>query len=87
MEADDGYVEEFPRKVKCTYGLTQTENTKCMQTLVHCWHKYINKQLKQFGALKQVFRHDIGLYDKVIQSIAAITQLSIKNEEPLFSVD
>ena len=58
-----------------------------MQTLVHRRHETINKRFKQFGALKQVFRHDIGLHGKVFRSVAAITQLSIRNGEPLFSVD
>lgn len=87
VEADDGYRAESPGKVKCPQSMTRREDTVVMATVVRRRHETINKRFKQFGALKQVFRHDISCHGKCFRSIAVVTQLCIRNGEPLFSVD
>ena len=47
----------------------------------------INKRFKQFGVLKQIYRHDIRDHGSAFRCVAIVTQLSIENGEPLFSVD
>ena len=52
-------------------------------------HETVNKRMKQFGCLKQVFRHADDLAYKhasAFRAVAVITQLSIDDGEPLFSV-
>lgn len=54
---------------------------------VRARHETVNKRFKQWGALKRVFRHDLQLHSNVFRAIANITQLSIRNGEPLFDVE
>ena len=87
VEADDGYKGEAPRHVKTPNSIAQREDTATMQSLVRRRQETINKRFKQFGILKQVYRHDIRDHGKSFRAVAIITQLSIQNGEPLFSVD
>ena len=50
-------------------------------------HETVNRRFKQFGALKQVFRHNVGVHRVVFESVVVITQLGINNGEKLFQVD
>jgi hypothetical protein len=47
----------------------------------------VNKRMKQFGALLQVFRHDPRKHAIVFESVAVLTQLSIENGNPLFEIN
>jgi hypothetical protein len=47
-------------------------------------HETVNKRFKQFNILKNVFRAKLGHHKHVFQAIAAITQLGITSDEPLF---
>ena len=55
-----------------------------MQTRVRNRHETVNKQFKQFGILKQIYRHDISDHGDVFRAIAIIIELAIENGEPLF---
>ena len=46
----------------------------------------VNKRMKQFGCLSQIFRHDLAKHGDVVRAVAVITQLSMVNEKPLFEV-
>jgi hypothetical protein len=50
-------------------------------------HETINKKCKQLGILKQVYRGDFTKHGQVFKTVAIVTQLAIKNREPLFQVD
>lgn len=54
---------------------------------VRARHETVNERFKQWGALKRVFCHDLQLHSNVFQAIANITQLGIRNGEPLFDVE
>jgi hypothetical protein len=72
VEADAGYIGEFPRHVKTPV------------------HETVNKRFKQWGCLKQVFRHVHDLAYKhasVFRAVAVITQLAIEDGEPLYAVE
>lgn len=49
-------------------------------------HETVNKRIKQFQVLNQKFRHEKSLHGKCFHAVVNITQIIIKNEEPLFSV-
>lgn len=87
VEADDGYVGEAPRHVKCPKSIAQREDTERMQSLVRRRQETINRRFKQFGVLRQRYRHDLRDHGDLFRCVALVTQLSIQNGEPLFSVD
>ena len=87
VEADDGYIGEAPQHVKCPKGFMNLQNMARMQSIVRRRQETVNKRFKMWGILKQVYRHDILKHGNVFRSICIITQLSILNGEPLFSVD
>ena len=58
-----------------------------MQSVVRHRHETINKRFKQFGVLKQIYRHDIRDHGNMFRCIAVVTNLSIQNGEPLFDVE
>lgn len=49
-------------------------------------HETVNRRMKQFQALKQVFRHNITKHPMVFYAVANLTQLMIENGEPLFKI-
>ena len=57
--ADDVYVGEHPDRIKCPKGFPNRDESKEMESYVRGRHETVNKRFKQFGALKQVWRHDI----------------------------
>jgi len=85
-EVDDGYagepaVADLPKEMLC--GSPRQRKRK---GIVRSRHETCNKRFKQFGALKQVFRHDIKRHKDVFTAIAVITQITIENGNPLFQV-
>ena len=49
-------------------------------------HETVNKRLKQFGILKNVYRHKLNKHQVVFSAVAVIVQLEIQNGMPLFHV-
>ena len=86
VEADDGYTGESPHFVKCPKSISNRSECELMQTLVHRRQEHVNKRFKQWGILKQLYRHDITK-QYAFKSIAAITELIIENGEPLMDVE
>jgi hypothetical protein len=85
VEADDGYIGEHPRYVKCPRGFANSEETEFMQQRVRNRQETVNKRFKQWGLLKQVYRHEIGRHGEAFRAIAVLTQLAINNGEQLFA--
>jgi hypothetical protein len=88
VEADDGYVGEAPQYVKCPKSFTNPEETEAMQQRVRNWQETVNKRFKQWGVLRQIFRHkdDIGSHGDCFAAIVVITQSSINHGDWLFDV-
>lgn len=84
VEADDGYIGEHPRHIKCPKGFANQEQTLFMQQRVRNRQETVNKRFKNWGILKQVYRHAIPKHGDVFRAIVVITQLSITNGEQLF---
>ena len=84
VEADDGYIGEHPRYVKCPRGFANLEETEYMQQRVRNGQETVNKRFKDWGALRQIWRHSIPLHGDVFRAIAVMTQLAINQGEKLF---
>lgn len=89
VEADDGYIGESPRYIKCPQGVTanRKKRTEIMQTIVRRRHETVNKRFKDWGILRQIFRHNPTSHGDIFRAIAVITQMAINNGEPLFHVN
>lgn len=86
VEADDGYVGESPRHIKIPDALDSKEKNR-MRATVRMRHETVNRRFKQFGALKQTFRHDLIFQSAFVRAVVVITQLAFQNGEPVFDVD
>ena len=60
------------------------EETEFMQQRVRNRQETVNKRMKNWGALKQVWCHRFTSHGSVFRAIAVITQMRIENGEPLF---
>lgn len=90
VEADDGYIGEAPRYVKCpakTFG--ENDDAKdAMCARLRLRHETVNKKLKQFGCLRNRFRHhDFAKHSSCFRAAAVITQVGIDFGEKLFDVE
>ncbi len=86
VEANDGY-RGHADKVKCPKNNVNPVKNLKMQGRIRVRHKMLNRRLKNWGILSQVFRHDIRHHGDVFWACAVITQLTIKHGEPFFAVE
>jgi hypothetical protein len=85
VEADDGYLGEAPLHVKCPKSFTNPQETEAMQQRVRNRQETVNNRLKNWGVLRQLFRHSIVEHGDIFRAVAVLTQLSINSGEKLFS--
>jgi hypothetical protein len=89
VEADDGYVGEDPLNVKAASSIVHDQDEKLLyiRSRVRRRHETVNKRIKQFKCMDTVFRHDISFHGTCFCAcVVVLTQLSINNGHPLFSV-
>ena len=55
-----------------------------MQQHIRNWQETVNTRLKNWGVLNQVYRHKFSRHSKYTHAYLVVTQLLIKNSEPLF---
>jgi hypothetical protein len=84
VEADDGYIGEHPRHIKCPRGIANLEETEFMQQRVRNRQESINKRFKDWGALRQIWRHAIPRHGETFRVICMVSQLAINDGEKLF---
>jgi hypothetical protein len=84
VEADDGYRGEHPQKIKCPCGIANLEETEFMQQRIRNRQETINKRFKDWGAMRQLWRHEIPRHGEAFRVIAIILQLSINDGEKMF---
>ena len=84
VEADDGYIGEAPRCIKCPKSFLNLEETLFLQQRVRNQQETVNKRKKNWGVLKQVYRHRFTGHGDLFSAIVVITQITIENGEPLF---
>lgn len=77
--ADKGY------KDKHFFLLPNVQNSG-IHKLIMSRHETVNKRIKQFGILRETFRHSLDKHPIVFHACTNLTQLMIENGEPLFSV-
>jgi hypothetical protein len=85
VEANKGYVGH-PEKIECPQNVGTPAEKWVMQgrgCIMRCW---IGGK-KNWGILSQVYHHNIMWHGNVFQACAVVTQLTIKNGEPLFEVE
>ena len=85
MEADEGYHGHVD-KVKVPDNDMLSKKSE-MQGRVRERHETLNRRLKNWGILGQVFRHNVLLHGMGFHACAVLTQLTIENGEPLFEVE
>jgi len=83
VEANDGYCG-LPDKVKCPKNMANPIENLKMQGRFRSRHETLKGCLKNWGILSQVYHHDIWCHGNVFEACAVVTQLTIKNGEPLF---
>ena len=49
-------------------------------------HETVNKRVKQFYSMKNVFRHVLTLHPSFFRAVVNLTQIMIDNGEPLYEV-
>lgn len=83
VECDNGY-----GGIRCdTPGkFAPTREQKQIKKDVRARHETINRKFKQFGCLKQVWRHKLEDHRKVFGAVATITQISIENGEHPYQI-
>jgi hypothetical protein len=84
VEADDGYRGEHPRHIKCPCGIGNLEETEFMQQRIQNRQETINKRFKDWGALRQTWRHQIPRHGEAFRVVAIVSQLAINEGEKLF---
>jgi hypothetical protein len=82
--ADGGYRDGNQYSVTPT-GLHLFDDRQ--NSVVRARHETLNKRYKDWGALRQLYRHDRVSHAKVFRAIANIVQVTIMNGEPLFEVE
>ena len=63
VEADDGYIGEAPHYIKCSMSVINPREIMEIQGRLRCQQETVNKRSKDWGVLKQVFRHYAGSID------------------------
>ena len=85
VEADKGYRGEYYH-VRTPVDYEDDEEKRAKEK-IRSRQETVNRRFKQFGALKQVFRHPIGVHRVVFESIVVLTQVGIDNGDKLFQID
>lgn len=76
--ADHGYNDP-------QYFIRKTANNIKLHTRIMSRHETVNKRMKQFKILKNVYRNKLEKHPIVFHAVANLTQLMIENGHPLFS--
>lgn len=77
--ADRGYND-------ATYFILPTIENSYRHKVIMGRHETVNKRIRQFDILNKKFHHDKSLHGKCFHAVINLTQLTLKYEEPLFSI-
>jgi hypothetical protein len=86
VEANEGY-RGHPVNIKCQGNVANPAENWAMQGRVRARYKMLNRWLKNWGILSQVFRYHIMMHGDVFRACAVVTQLTVENGKPLFKVE
>lgn len=82
--ADGGYADGF---TFCETPTGRNNPDQQMKQLARARHETINRRLKQFAVLSQVYRNDRKSHFRVFHAICNIVQLDIMTGAPLFQIE
>ena len=86
VEADNGYAAGDPEVCKTPGGCFHSE--KKMRNRLMARQEVLNARLKNFGILRQRYRHDLESHGDTFRAILVITQIGIEFcNEPLYSCE
>ena len=83
VEADKGY-RGAPDKVR-TPGVVVSLADQRAKKRAAQRHETVNRRFKQWGCLKQDYRHNINRHGVYFGCVAVCTHTMLENGEPLFS--
>jgi len=89
VEADNGYNGEQPMFCKTPGGFSsraEGAEARLVRRRLRSRHETVNKWIKDFGILSQVYRHNLIDHCHVFRAVVVLTQLAIENGEPLFEI-
>jgi hypothetical protein len=86
VKANEGY-QGHRDKVKCPANDANPAEKGAMQGRVRAHHEMLNRGLKNWGILSQVFCHHTLRHCNVFWVCAVVMQLTIEIGKPLFEVE
>jgi DDE superfamily endonuclease len=89
LDPGEMYVADGGYRDGRRFGDTPTgfnDDDQRMKGVARARHEVINSRLKQWGALRQVYRHNLTDHGKVFLAVANVTQLTIESLGPPFEV-
>ena len=81
--ADEGYFDGY------NYCITPTgfhSYADRQRACIRSRHETVNRRYKEWGALRQKFRHGLEKHGLVFRAITNIIQMGLETDEPLFKV-
>ena len=85
VEADNGYAPGNPEVCKTPKGCFHPEKKKEMRNRIMARQETLNSHVKNFGILKEKYRHKLEDHRDVFHAILVIIQIGIEFcDEPLF---
>ena len=86
VEADKGYRGEWSKIDLPHECLGGDNDQKISKARVRSRHESMNRLLKRFKCLHDVFRHDLDKHRSVFRAVVYVTQVSLQNGTHLMSV-
>jgi hypothetical protein len=68
------------------YFITPNRENSSIHKKVMARHETVNRRMKQFNVLGQVFRHPLHKHARCFRAVLNITQISIRNGEALYDL-
>ena len=81
VEVDNEYIGKAPRYIKCPMSLTNLRARKVIQRRLRYRQETVNIRFKDWGFLKQVFRHHTFNHADILHDIMVLTQIVIDDGE------
>lgn len=78
--ADKGYRDNH-------FFILPNETNNLIHKKIMSRHETVNKRIRQFKILKDCYRHSLNKHPLIFHAVVNITQIMIKNGEPLFNVE
>ena len=71
----------------CAPDDAHNKEHKYAMSVLRARHETLNGRLKNWGCLRQIFRHDRNKHHMVLQTAVVVAQINISIGNPLFQVN